>query len=75
MKLRKNEKEEILSKYVLNKNLLIKVFIEIIEIEVYFLLLCKLCLSKEYKEYEKLKLFIRFVEVLKKEIKMFRKLF
>lgn len=75
LKLRKNEKEEILSKYALNKNLSTKVFTEIIETEAYFPLLCKLCSSKEYKEHEKLKLFTRPVEVLKKEIKMFRKSF
>lgn len=75
LKLSKNEKEEILSKYALNKNLSTKVLTEIIETEAYFPLLCKLCSSREYKEREKLRFFTRPVEVLKKEIKMFRKSF
>lgn len=75
LKLSKNEKEEILSKYGLNKNLSTKVLTEIIETEAYFPLLCKLCSSKEFKEHEKLRFFSRPVDVLKKEIKMFRKSF
>lgn len=75
LKLSKNENEEILSKYALNKKLSTNVLTEIIETEAYFPLLCKICSSKEYKEHEKLRFFTRPVEVLKKEVQLFRKSF
>lgn len=45
---------------------------KIVEVEIYFLLLCKLYYSKEYYENKDIKFFIEFVIVLKEEILVFR---
>lgn len=45
---------------------------KIVEVEIYFLLLCKLYYSKEYYENKDINFFIEFVIVLKEEILGFR---
>lgn len=72
LKLSKKEKEKILTKYGLNKNISIEVLTKIIQTEAYFPLLCKLCSSKKFKELQMLIFFTRPVDVLEGEIKTFR---
>lgn len=72
LKLSRNEKEEILNKYSLNKNVSREEFLKIIQTEAYFPLLCKLCFSKKIKEHKMLRFFTEPVEVFEDEIKAFR---
>lgn len=72
LKLSRNEKEEILNKYSLNKNVSREEFLKIIQTEAYFPLLCKLCFSKKIKEHKMLRFFTEPVKVFEDEIKAFR---